>query len=298
MMKKITVLLLLMSFSGEAQIKGNKDIETRTFPINNIEKISINLYAKITIDQSLTEGLTITTDSNLFDFIDKEMNDGALSLDQKKWISASQDIIIKIGAPNLKVVESGTHDTTRIININNDKLRVNAPIGNIIIEGKTKELRLGAELSTIDASKIEAEDAYVNLWSYGKVTVNVSNLLWAEISNDGKLFYTSKPEKLEVKTKNGGRIYNTEDNNIVNNTDAQFIKFKIKNNSSNRNQFYVVGPKPDGSKFSYGFPMMPYSKRKENWSVGSKVYKVNRLGFKKLLISIVKENEGETINLF
>lgn len=298
MMKKITVLLLLMSFAGVAQIKGNKDIETRTFPINNIEKISINLYAKITIDQSLTEGLTITTDSNLFDFIDKKINDGALSLDQKKWISASQDIIIKIGAPNLTVVESGTHDTTRIININNDKLRVNAPIGNIIIEGKTKELRLGAELSTIDASKIEAEDAYVNLWSYGKVTVNVSNLLWAEISNDGKLFFTSKPEKVEVKTKNGGRIYNTEDNNIVNNTDAQFIKFKIKNNSSNRNQFYVVGPKPDGSKFSYGFPMMPYSKRNENWSIGSKVYKVNRLGFKKLLITIVKENEGETVNLF
>lgn len=85
---------------------------------------------------------------------------------------------------------------------------------------------------------------------------------------------------------------------IVKNQNPKFIKFRIKNNSNNRNHFYVVGPKPDGSKFSYGFPMMPNSKRNENWSIGTKVYKVNGLGFKKLLIKIKKEDEGKTINLF
>lgn len=85
---------------------------------------------------------------------------------------------------------------------------------------------------------------------------------------------------------------------IVNNEKPEFINFKIKNNSANRNHFYVVGPKPNGKKFSYGFPMMPFAKRKEYWTTGTKVYKVNRLGFRKLLITIKAEDENEIVKLF
>ncbi len=206
-MKRITLLLLLVGMTGIAQIKGNNTIETRHFNVEGLEHIKINFYAKVTIDQSAKEAMSINTDSNLFDLIDTKVINGVLHLNQKEWISPSQKAIITIGAPNLKRLESGTHDTTKIINLNTDELRVNAPVGTIIIEGKTKELRLGSELATIDASKLIAENAYVNLWSRGKVTVNVTNLLWADVSNDGKLLYVQKPKKLETKTENGGRIY-------------------------------------------------------------------------------------------
>lgn len=78
----------------------------------------------------------------------------------------------------------------------------------------------------------------------------------------------------------------------------EFINFIIKNNSFNRNHFYVVGPKPNGRKFSYGFPMMPFFKRKEYWTTGTKVYKVNRLGLRKLLITIKPEDENTVVKLF
>ena len=221
-----------------------------------------------------------------------------LYLDQKKWISPSQSIIITIGAPNLKRVESGTHDTTRIINVNNDLLQINALIGHIIIEGKTKELRLGAELASIDASKIVADNAYVNLWSFGKIKVNVTDTLWGEITNNGELIYVNTPENIDVKTKKGGQIYSINKAKTLKKEKVRFIKFKIRNNSPNRNQFYVVGPKSNGSKFSYGFPMMPNAKRLEDWSIGTKVYKVNALGFRKLLITIKAEDEGKTVDLF
>ncbi len=297
-MKHITLLLLLIGMTSMAQIKGNKKIETRTFEIENVTHIKINFYAKITIDQSAREHMTITTDSNLFDRIDKTVVDGILHLDQKEWISPSQNAIITIGAPHLKRIESGTHDITKLININSDLLQINAPIGRIIVEGKTKELRLGAELASIDASKLIAENAFVNLWSYGKAKVNVTNTLWAEVANDGELVYVNTPKKIDSKTKNGGRVSYINSAKKVKNGKISFINFKIKNNSPNRNHFYVIGPKSDGSKFSYGFPMMPNAKRHEDWSVGTKVFKVNSLGFRKLLVTIKKEDEGKTINLF
>ncbi|WP_296321364.1 DUF2807 domain-containing protein [Winogradskyella sp.] len=296
-MKKLQLLLMFVSIAGIAQVKGNKTIETRSFPFENVETIKIDLYANITIDNSATERLEITADSNLFQHIDTEIVDGTIHFSQLKWIQPSQDIIIKIGAPNLKRVVHDTHDTTVITNVNNDELRVNANIGKVIIDGETKALRLGTEIGQIDATAIKANKVFVNLWDSGTIKVNPILYLWADVSNDGKLIYTQLPKDNKIKTKSGG-IAVSKSNYKMKKDDIRWISFKIKNNSSNRNHFIVKGPKADGSYFGYGFPMMPNAKRKEKWSVGTKIYKQTTLGFKKLLVVITAEDEGKLVNLF
>lgn len=292
-MKKIIIIALLITTSINAQIKGNKKIETRTFSIENVEEIKINLYAKITIDYAAKELMTITTDSNLFDKIDTEVLEGKLHLDQLKWIQASQKISIKIGAPNLRRVETGTHETLQIINIDSDYLNVMASIGNVIVSGKVAQFNIGLENGEIDASKLKAENVRANIWGYGKAKVFAENEINSIIKNDGRLILVNTPKSLKGDTKKA--IVKTKK---VENTKVSWIRFKIKNNSSNRNHFVVVGPKSDGSKFGYGFPMMPFSTRKENWSVGTKVYKVNKLGLRKLLVKIKPEDAGKTLKLF
>ena len=44
--------------------------------------------------------------------------------------------------------------------------------------------------------------------------------------------------------------------------------------------------------------MLPKISRSEKWSVGTKVYQDSRSGERKLLVTILQENEGETIKLF
>jgi len=296
-MKKILFTLLLLGNFAFAQVNGNKKIITRSFPLENIQKIKINFYAKITIDPAAKEGMTITTDENVMDLIGKEVVDNTLYLNQIKWIEPSQ-ATITIGAPNLRHVETGTHDVTKIINVDNDYLQLTAPIGTIILEGKTKEFRLGVELANVDASRLIAENANVNIWSWGNAKVNVINTLNAHVKNRGKLIYVNSPKKINKKTRKDGRIVSAETSDDIKNPDAEWIHFKIKNNNTNRNNFFVIGPKKDGSKFSYGFPMMPNATRKENWTVGTKIYKVNGLGFRKLLVTIKKEDADTTVELF
>lgn len=79
---------------------------------------------------------------------------------------------------------------------------------------------------------------------------------------------------------------------------AKYIDIKIKNNSLNRNHFEVRGPKQDGSYFGYGFPMMPGASKKERWTVGTTVYRVNRVGLRKLLVTLTTEDAGKTVKLF
>ena len=292
-MKKIIIIALLITASINAQIKGNKNIETRTFSIVNVEQIKVNLYAKITIDYAAKEMMSITADSNLFDNIDTEVLEGKLHLNQLKWIQPSQKINITIGAPNLRRVETGTHETLQLINVDSEYLNVMAPIGHVIVSGNVKQFNIGIENGKIDASKLIAENVRANIWGNGKAKVYAENEIYSIIKNDGRLILVNTPKLLKGDTKKA--LVETQK---AENIKVKWIRFKIKNNSRNRNHFVVVGPKSDGSKFGYGFPMMPFSTRKENWSVGTKVYKVNKLGLRKLLLKIKPEDEGKTVKLF
>lgn len=293
MKTRITILMLLISTSLIAQVKGNKNIETRSFDIENVEVIQINFYAQITIDQSAEEGMSITMDSNLFDKIDTEVVDNKLHLDQLKWVQPSQKVIINIGAPNLKRVEKGTHETLKIVNVNTDKLLVNAHVGKVIVEGAAKRFDIGAENGEVDASKLIAHNSRVNIWGWGKAIVNVQDELYSTLNNDARLEIVNAPKSLKGDTK---RYLKRKEK--LENSEIKWITFKIKNNSWNRNHFVVVGPKEDGSKFSYGFPMMPGKVKKERWSTGTKIYKVNKIGLRKLLVTIKAEDEGQTVKLF
>ncbi|TMM57207.1 hypothetical protein FEE95_12010 [Maribacter algarum] len=292
-MKKLILLLLLVAATGLAQVKGNKDIQTRTFTTENLTDIEIGFYADIIIDHSAAEKMVITIDSNLFDLIDTEVVDGKLKLDQKEWIQASERIKIRIGAPNLKRIQQGTNDIVRITNVTSKNFSAMALNGEIVISGQVNSLGIGAENGIVDASKTKADEVFLNIWGHGKAIVNAFEFIDAKLSKDSKLELVSKPKKVRGNIEKA-----LANNSIVSVESIRYIDFKIKNNSSNRNNFYVIGPKPDGRNFSYGFPMMPGKVRKEKWTTGTKIYKVNRIGLRKHLVTIMDKDEDKIVRLF
>ncbi len=292
-MKKITLLFFLIGMTGFTQIKGNKNIETRTFSAIGLTDIEMGLYAKVEIDQSSDETISITADSNLFNLIDTEVVDGTLKLVQKDWIKPSQNIIIKIGMPHMKRIQLDVHETLLVKNIKKDNISFMALNGTIVAKGNTNSVGIGAENGTVDATELQAKSAFLNIWGAGKAMVNVSDVLESNLSNDARIEVIGAPKVLKGDSKRA-IAKSRKPKNVA----LKWISFKIKNNSSNRNQFAVVGPKADGSTFGYGFPMMPFTSKKERWTTGTKVYKVNKIGLRKLLVVIKAEDEGKTVQLF
>ncbi|NHF60067.1 hypothetical protein FK220_011985 [Flavobacteriaceae bacterium TP-CH-4] len=292
-MKKLLVLMVFVGTTAIAQVKGNGNIETRGFPATNLTDLEIGLYADILIDPSKPEGFRITTDSNLFDLIDTEVVDGTLKLDQDEWIQASKRMKIVIGGPNIKRVQQGTNAMVRIINLDTKTFNAVALNGTILISGKTDILGVGAENGWVDAGQTKAKEVFLNIWGHGKAVIDPIDLLDAKLSKEASLELIGQPKRIKGNIKNA-----LSNANSVTNGTIRYISFKIKNNSNNRNNFYVIGPKPDGRNFSYGFPMMPGKVRKEKWTTGTKVYKVNPLGLKKLLVTIKATDEDTIVELF
>lgn len=298
-MKYVLGLCLLFTLQfGTAQVKGNQKITTKNYAVAGLTTIQIHLYAKIEIDVAAEEGMTITADANLLDLIDTEMDQGRLVLGQKKWIQPSQDIVIKIGAPALAQIQQSTHETTIVKNIDRTSFRAMALVGEISLEGKVEELRASGEVGEVDATKLQAVVVDVNLWSWGKIKLATPEAITGIVKNGGTVLYESDVTKVKVRQSNDGKVLNPKQELAIKNPSAEFIDVKIKNNSPQRIQAYVVGPKPDGRKFSYGFPINPGQVKKEKWSVGTKVYRVSKIGTKKKLIEITKTDEGKVVSLY
>lgn len=289
-MKKILlVAILLTSTLGFTQVKGNKKIITKSYDLEDIESVKIDLYAKVTIDCSLDNKISIKADENLIELIGRRVKNGVLSLNQLKWIEASQKIEIIIGAPNLTQVETGTHDMTIVKSFENDSLKLVVPIGKIKVSGITENLTIEAENGTIDASELVAENAKITITGDSQTKVKVINELRQMLSDDARLQLVNTP-KSTIGKKSKRKLLAI--------SDIKWINIKIKNNSWNRHKLAVVGPKSDGSHFSYGFAMMPGTTKKERWTIGTKIYKRTSFGLGKLLATVTKENENQVIKLF
>lgn len=296
-MRFLFIAVTLLTFTSTfSQTRGNGSIVTETFDLENVEHIEISLYADVTIDVSgQKEYIQITADENIIRLIDKEVVDGKLNLNQIKWIQASQKMKVTISAPSLTLLTQGTHDATYVTGVEKSEFTIQALIGKITLEGQSEELRIMAEQGEVDAIQFEASEIVVNAWGPTKINLGKANVVSGKMTDNGILSYTSIEEN-NLKVRGDSRV-GTPAELANKTTETRYIDVKIKNNSSNRLQAYVRGPKPEGRYFSYGFPMRPGQVKKEKWTIGTKVYKKSVLG-RKELIELTAKDEGEVVYLF
>jgi len=283
-------LFLILSFSSlNAQVNGNGKMVTKSFDLENITRFVSNFYADITLDMAIDSEITITAESNIIDLIGIEVDGKTLNLDQKKWIEPSKRIRIIVGVPNLSDIVMDTNDEMKVVNISADVFNVSADIGNVIMAGEVNDLRVKSKNGTIEASELESKIASVSISGDGWVVLNTAEQVDCDLSEYARLTNINKDAEL---------IGCAKDSKTEIAKATRYIDIKIKNNSFLRKHFVVVGPKPDGSNFSYGFPMMPGGTKSEKWTIGTKIYKENSVGGRNLLVTLTEEDEGQTVKLF
>ena len=200
-MKKLYVLLMMVGMTTVAQVKGNKEISSMTIPVNNLTDLEMALYADVEIDQNAAANMTITTDSNLLSLIDTEIIDGTMKLTQKEWIQPSQDIKIVIGAPLLKRLQVGVHETVLFKNIQNQEVSLIAILGTIKASGTTNYARISGEAGIVDATALQTEEAYVNIWGNGKAIVNASQIVDGKLDKKARIELVRQPKELKGDVK-------------------------------------------------------------------------------------------------
>ena len=288
--------LIFTSCSGKSPIVGDKQITTKSLNISGVNSVKINLYAKVTIDASMEDKLTMEVDANLLDHIKLSFDNGKLEIDQENWIQPSKPIIIHIGAQGLQEVIQSTHEEMKIINLDTKEILVKAEVGRIRLEGTATKLISDIRLGTVEATRLQVEEIEVDMNGWGELHVDDPSQIYGTIKGGASLVYKTKPSVSNLDISDNSSVVSFDDRTI-NKDETRYISLQIKNDSWKRINAYVIGPKPEGGKFSYGFPMRPGQTRSERWTIGSKIYRVSTLGTKKLLTTITANDEGKTIHL-
>ncbi|MEM6320409.1 MAG: DUF2807 domain-containing protein [Bacteroidota bacterium] len=290
-------LFVLLSFSLNAQKNGNGQLSTRTIPVADFHEIRTNFPVTATINCGASTSVVMTTDDNLFQHILVEAEDGILYIQQKGWVEATE-VTLEINVPNLKRLETSGYGEYIVKNIDADEFRLTNPVGNVTLLGKANTFRLGVETGEVNAKALVAQEVVASIWSFGKATVNAQQSLEGKVDGGGQLIYIKKPATVRVKTRDEGEILSETEAEAAQEVaqEIAYINFKIFNNSGKRIQAYVKGPK--GKRFSYGFPLNPLQKRRKNWPVGSKVYKVSKIGTRTLLATIEADDADGVVKLF
>lgn len=291
-MKNVLFLLLLITFQVQAQIKGNGNIVTTSFPLDQVEQLDINLNARIILNFKAEDQISITTDENLIDQIDFQVTNGYMNLQQKEWIQPSHSLKVTIGTSQLRKLNNDAHSLTSLLNMQVENFHLIADIGTIDLQGRASHLVIDNKSAKIEALDFETAHAEVRIRSWGTVFLNVSDTLNTAIGDKGQLKIIGDPEVLlgnakDILKKGSEQIH----------TNTRYINLRIKNNSWTRKSFVVVGPKKDGTSFSYGFSLSPGATRSERWTIGSEVFRVKN-GQQSLVTRIEAKDENQVVKLF
>ena len=112
--KWITIFIALsLSYSLSAQVKGNKNIVSKSYDIHGLKNIEIGLYANITINAQGDDKMTITADENILPLIDHEIVDGKMDLRQKEWIEGNERIEINMEVSSLERIIVNIHEDVK-----------------------------------------------------------------------------------------------------------------------------------------------------------------------------------------
>lgn len=287
---KISVKLFLLCFFtlgvslpmfSQKPIYGNGNIQTDVRKVKMFTKLNIELNGDIIIHLGEQPKVIVETDENILANITTSVSNNELLVTQKKWPEPSKKFIVHVYTPVLSKITSDSWANIDIHKINQKKLELFIELGSIVASGSVQELTVHSEQAKIDLENLTVGNAKVKLTGYADMVMCCAESLIKDINDGAELKVLSLlSENEEIKTSK----------------EVKYINFEIVNNSWSRNHFYVQGPKE--RRFSYGFPMNPLFSRAERWPIGTKVYQVNLLGIKKLLVEIEEKDENTKVKLF
>lgn len=299
-----SLLLFLAVFActlvANAQVEGNAKRETRLLDLDTFTELRVQIEANMIIDCQQEERLEITTDANLFEYLEIETKGNILIIKQKADIKPTSGIQISLGAKDMAVLQTSAAATIQVVGIDRDDFRLVNPAATVLLEGKTEELRLAIEVGQVEASRLQTERAVVDIWSSGIATVNASDAVSGKITNGGRLIYHGSPAEVNTNTSEGGISLAVQHERQENPNGARFaadapIKLTIINKTGDFLQTVVRGPGP--RPFGYGLPFQPGITREETWPIGTKVFLVNKLGMRSLLFEVQPSDQGGEIIL-
>jgi hypothetical protein len=236
-MKKLLVILFafisLNSFSQKWQtIKGNGETKKETREVGSFMSIDALGSMEIKIDYGNAGTISVEADENLLPYIETTVEDGRLSIKQKKNVNlkSRSGIVVYVSMTQIKSLDlsgsgnisgsgafandattdfsvSGSGNLTLDFDTFKDLDLSVSGSGNIKLKGASP--MISAKISgsgNIDCSNISSNDVVAKVSGSGNIKVYANNSIDAQISGSGNVFYRGDAQKINRKMSGSGKV--------------------------------------------------------------------------------------------
>jgi len=280
---------------ANAQIKGNGQFEMRAFDMKDIKTIVFNVTVDAELDLSIKDELFVRVDENLFDHMIIKKKGSTLIINQKGWIQPQANIQVIFGAQGLQKLKNTAWGNIKLINVDQEAFEAQMNVGSLQMSGKVEQLTVSTNAGKVDLSKLQVGKADAAIEANGRIILNADQIAYGG-DGFGQLVYLGTPE---LKGKSSGQDFNLtayDDYQKQALVKVEYVDVKIKNNTSRKRNIRFLGPIE--SPFGYGAPIRAKAVKNETLPVGTRIYQENLIGKDKLLLTITKDNAGQTLKLF
>lgn len=152
--------------------------------------------------------LEITGDDNLVPLLETTVVDGRLVVKAKEPIAPKVELTLHLTTKDVSSIEADGAVVLRVRNIDNARLFLRfAGVSGGLLEGKTQELEakiLGA--GGLDGTKLDAARVKLDLSGVGRVDVNATEELVADVSGAGSVKYGGNPKSVKKTVSGAGSV--------------------------------------------------------------------------------------------
>lgn len=213
--------------------RGNGIIEKEEIEIDAFEKVSIGGNYNVTLIQSEHTKVIIETDENLLSFINTELHNNTLNINNVHNLKGSQGIKVDVYYSSLnKIYSTGASNIENEGIIITDILAINlSGAGAIDLEIKTTEVKVnltGAGVISLSgeteyqethisgagglsAKELVSNECSINLSGLGGAEVYAVDKLEAIITGVGGIIYGGNPKIIERQVTGFGKIKRAEE---------------------------------------------------------------------------------------
>lgn len=233
-LKIFIAILVLVSVNTNAQfkkIKGNGDETTKTRTVGSFNNLSVAGSFDVELLKGNEGEITITTDSNLIDYIETTVKDNVLKIKFKQGYTyrSFKSIKLKVAfnsIESIKISGSGEVVSNDVINGNslelnlsgsgNMNLNVNTTnltsntsgSGNIKLQGVTNSYNCSVSGSgNNNAGDLKTQITSAKVSGSGNITVYVEKEINAKTSGSGNIIYYGNPTIVKANSSGSGSVH-------------------------------------------------------------------------------------------
>ncbi len=225
--------LVLVVFTAQADcVKGVGEVVKKSLSVDALHGISVEGSMDVVLTQGAVQRVDVEAQANLIELLETKVVNGIWEITTKDGYSTDKTFTVHITVPVIhRVSVDGSGDVTSKgaftsdamelavagsgnITIAFDSKKADVMIagsGDMVLSGTCERLKIGvAGSGDVDARKLKAADAIVEIAGSGDVTLDASQSLEASIAGSGDVSYKGSPAHVKRNVMGSGEVRSLE----------------------------------------------------------------------------------------